>query len=108
MIVEKCVEQGLQAPSFEEGANFVVTLWRNGKSEKDLEKGTEKGIEKITENQRLILDNIALNPYITINELVPIVGIVASKVKENLAKLKSKGLIQRIVADKGGCWEIVE
>jgi ATP-dependent DNA helicase RecG len=61
---------------------------------------------KGTENQQLILTNIAQNPYITINELASIVGISASKIKENIAKLKDKGLIERIGADKGGYWKL--
>ncbi|MCL2597701.1 MAG: hypothetical protein FWD66_08625 [Paludibacter sp.] len=46
------------------------------------------------------------NPYITIEELIPVVGIVASKIKVNIAKFKTKGLLERIGPDKGGYWKI--
>ena len=72
------------------------------------EKGTEKGTEKLSKNQQLILDNMIKNPNITIEELVQIVGIVASKIKENISKLKAKGIIERTGAAKGGYWKILK
>jgi len=48
------------------------------------------------------------NQYITIDDLVAVVGISASKIKENLSKLKAKCLIERIGPDKGGHWKILK
>ncbi|MDR3246191.1 MAG: putative DNA binding domain-containing protein [Prevotellaceae bacterium] len=62
--------------------------------------------EKITANQQKILDCIAENQYITREELVVIVGISLSKIKENISKLKAKGLLERIGSDKKGHWKI--
>jgi predicted HTH transcriptional regulator len=50
------------------------------------------------------MDSISKNPHVTIEELLSIIGIAASKIKENLSKLKAKGLIERIGPDKGGHW----
>jgi predicted HTH transcriptional regulator len=50
------------------------------------------------------VNSITKNPHITIEELVPVVGIAASKIKENISRLKQKGLIERAGADKGGYW----
>jgi len=68
---------------------------------------TEKVGEKITSNQQLILDCIAENPRITIADLSLIIGISDRKIEANLQKLKSKGLIERVGADKGGHWRVV-
>ena len=46
------------------------------------------------------------NPFVTREELVITVGISLSKIKENISKLKAKGLIERVGPDKGGCWKI--
>jgi ATP-dependent DNA helicase RecG len=54
------------------------------------------------------LSSITQNPHITIEELVSVIGIAASKIKENISKLKKKGLIERIGADKGGYWKVVK
>ena len=51
---------------------------------------------------------MANNPKITIGEIVSIVGIVASKVKKNISKLKSKGIVEREGSNKGGSWKIKE
>jgi ATP-dependent DNA helicase RecG len=76
--------------------------------EKGLERGPEKGPEKVTVNQQKIVDTIRNNPFVTREELVEIVGISLSKIKENIAKLKTKGLIERVGSDKGGYWKISE
>jgi ATP-dependent DNA helicase RecG len=70
------------------------------------EKGTEKGTEKTTNNQQKIIDSISENPYITSDELAVIIGIRADKIRVNLSKLKAKGIIERIGADRGGYWKI--
>ena len=48
------------------------------------------------------------NPFVTREELVKTEGINLSKIKENIAKLKTKGFIERIGPDKGGYWKIVK
>jgi len=68
---------------------------------------TEKGPEKITANQQKILDTMTANPFVTREELVITVGISLSKIKENISKLKSKGLIERVGPDKGGYWKMI-
>ena len=75
-------------------------------TEKGIEKGTEKGTEKLTKNQQLIVNCMIQNAYVTIDEITTYVGISASKVKENISKLKHKNIIQRIGPDKGGYWEV--
>lgn len=48
------------------------------------------------------------NPNITTCELVMIVKISQRKIKENITKLKEKGLIRRVGPAKGGYWEIID
>ena len=55
----------------------------------------------------MILDAITKNPYLSSEDLSSIVGISAVKIRENLTKLKSKGLIERIGPDKGGHWKVI-
>ena len=86
------------------GRQFIAVFKRKGvKSEKLGEKVTEK----VTENQKTILDNIYKNGLITIKELSAIVSISERKIKENISKLKKKGLLKRIGPAKGGHWEII-
>ena len=69
---------------------------------------TEKVTEKVTENQRKMIDIISDNKWITINELSKFVGISPRKIKENIRKLKDIGMLMRIGPDKGGYWEIIK
>jgi len=39
--------------------------------------------------------------------LSDLVGISQRKIKENIQKLKEKGILQRIGSAKGGHWEVV-
>ena len=77
--------------------------------EKVTGKGTKKvtkGTRKVTENQRTILHSIFQNPNLSSNELSMIVGITPEKIRVNLTKLKTKGLLERIGGTKGGYWKI--
>jgi len=72
------------------------------------EKVWEKVGEKITPKQRLMLDSIVENPYITIANLASSIGISDRKIESNLQKLKAKGLIERVGADRGGYWKVIK
>ena len=66
----------------------------------------EKVPEKVPENQIKIINLMGKNPQITIPELAGAVGISERKIRENIAKLKTKGHIERIGPDRGGYWKV--
>jgi len=86
--------------------DFITTFWRKEKND-TIERVTEKGTEKVTENQRIILEKMKEFPSISAENLSSILSISLRKTKENISKLKAKGLIERIGADKGGYWKIM-
>ncbi len=112
---------GLKEPVFETDGFFRAVFFRPkkedifptmrkvGEEAEDRlgERVTEKVTEKVTENQQKILESIANNPRITALELANAIGISERKIKENIKKLKQKGLLRRIGADRGGYWEVV-
>ncbi|MDR1543312.1 MAG: putative DNA binding domain-containing protein [Prevotellaceae bacterium] len=77
-------------------------------TEKGTEERTEKGTEKLSVNQQKIIENMKVNSIISIKELSEIVGIAESKIKANIAKLKSRGILERVGANKGGYWKIAQ
>ena len=105
-IQQICKEYGVVNPVFEEIANGFRVILFNEKLNKT-KKPTEKPTEKLSSNQAKILDLIANNKYITSEELSLLLGIRADSVRENLSKLKNKGILTRIGPDKGGHWQIV-
>ena len=72
------------------------------------EKVTDKVTDKVTENQQMIIQIIRENKRVTTFEMSKIVKISQRKIKENIAKLKDYGIIERIGPAKGGHWEIVK
>ena len=114
MIVERCVEQGLRTPDFEQNADFLVTFWRNGESEREIniseditEKPTEKPTENLSKNQCKIIDLLKQNPKMTSEEISQFIGIRSDSVRDHIQTLKKLGIVRRIGPDKGGHWEII-
>jgi len=87
---------------------FEVVFQRPDLQKESYELRIQSVTEKVTENQKKILAQIKLNPFITTEELSKIVGISSRKIKENIAKLKNKDMLKRIGPAKGGHWEVVE
>jgi ATP-dependent DNA helicase RecG len=89
----------------------IFTSKKNDNQEHDVERTNQNKVgdkvgDKLTENQRKILTSISENPCITASELASVVGISKRKIEENIAKLKAKGLLDRIGADNGGYWQV--
>ena len=61
---------------------------------------------KLTVNQKKILEEIKKNPFSTQEELAEIIGITRKSINENMKKLQSQKIIERIGADKNGHWKI--
>ena len=70
-------------------------------------KVTVKVTQKVTVNQKKILEAIENNPNITQDELADIVGITRKSIISNMKKLQENGLIKRIGADKNGHWQLI-
>jgi len=95
-------EAGLPEPKFGNiSSGFQVTVF----SQENVTE-TENNTENLSKNQKIIINEIKKNPNITSEELSNIIGITADNVRVNLSKLKSKGLIERVGADKGGYWRV--
>ena len=67
----------------------------------------EKLGEKLGENERKILEMVLKNKYISAKELSENIGISETALEKNIGKLKKRGLLRRIGADRGGYWEVV-
>ena len=83
---------------------FITTFKRKNVPEKDL----EKDLEKLTENQKKIILEIKKNKFVTQQDLSKLVRINEKNIRNNIMKLKQKGLLKRIGPDKGGYWEVVD
>lgn len=64
-------------------------------------------VGNLTENQQKIVEQIKQNSKISAANLCEIIGISKRKIEENLAKLKEKGILQRVGRTRGH-WEVLE
>ena len=115
MIVEKCLEHGLKMPEFQQDDTFRLIFWRKTEEENIIEttvsvpnKSGKKGTVKLTSIQANILKEVSVNQFITIPEISEKVKINIRNTKNNIFKLKSKGLLERIGSDKNGYWRVIE
>ena len=77
-------------------------------TEKVTQKVTVNVTVKLTVNQKKIIEEIKKNPFVTQEKLSNIIGITRKSINENMKKLQSMEIIERIGADKNGHWEIKE
>ena len=76
-------------------------------SEKSSGKSSEKSSEKSSgKSSEKIINIIKDNPHITIEEMSSLLSLSTRAIEKNISKLKAQGLIERVGADKGGCWKI--
>ncbi|MDR2425280.1 MAG: putative DNA binding domain-containing protein [Prevotellaceae bacterium] len=123
-IMNACIRHGgcnVRFLSFQHG--FMVVLSRSvEKTEKSVEKidnGVEKSVEKIDgsveksddgveKSVEKILKLIQDNPKITQMEISRITGLTRRGVEKNISMLKTKGLIEREGAGRGGYWKVIK
>lgn len=72
---------------------------------KDLDKDLDKDLE-LNNNQKQIIIEIQKNKNITQKELSEIINITEKNIRNNIKKLKSKAIIERVGPDNGGYWII--
>lgn len=65
-------------------------------------------VDGLVENQRLMLELIAVNPRISKREMAEKIGISTTAIDKNITALKTRGLLTRIGPDKGGHWKVVD
>jgi len=97
---------------------FYITFKPNSEylkmvSKKDIIKDTAKDtlkdtVKLLSKNEKIILAEIGKEPKITSKELSVLLSINLRNAKNNISKLKQKGLLKRIGSAKGGCWKIIK
>ncbi|MCQ2251649.1 MAG: Fic family protein [Bacteroidales bacterium] len=77
-------------------------------STQEINSGPQRGTqEKPKSTQEMILEELAVHPFTTRDELAKLVGISPDGIKKQLDKLKRAGTIRHVGATKKGHWEII-
>ena len=105
-IEENCLPQ----PEFKDYNGFFKAIFYGaGKEvEKISDREVEREVEIITDNQKMILEMIGINPFVSKKEMSETVGIRSSSIDKNITTLKEKGHLKRVGPAKGGHWEIIK
>ncbi len=102
-VKKECQQHGIFEPTFEEFQHgFKVTL------HKETTQETTQEIEPKTSTREKICHLIEDNKKITRIELAQTIGVSEDAIKQQLAKLKSEGIIQRVGSTKAGHWEVIK
>ncbi|MBR4751763.1 MAG: putative DNA binding domain-containing protein [Thermoguttaceae bacterium] len=75
-------------------------------SAKTSDKASEKSYERLSDNERRILELLIKNPEYTIRQMKEILSSGRTLVTTCLKSLKEKGLIERIGSDRKGSWKV--
>jgi ATP-dependent DNA helicase RecG len=117
-IVDDCLKQKLPEPEFnEESGVFSVVFFkaRERVGERVGKKvgervGKKVGVrpgEKLTDNQRKILELIKQDAYISAVKIAKAIKLSIRKTEENIKKLRERKCLKRIGPARGGYWEVV-
>ena len=105
---EKTIEETVEKTVKKVGENEKTVEKSAGKgTEKTVEKTIEKTVEKIDKIDKKILQLIENSIYIKVSEISKKIERGISVTNERIAKLKAKGLLERIGPDKGGYWKVI-
>ena len=109
-IREICNKEKASFPKIEFDENYFYVSFKQSREYLKLasRKVTERVTERVTENQLRILEEIRKNKYVTTKYMSSVIGISERKIKENIRKLKEKGLLKRVGPAKGGYWKVLE
>lgn len=107
-IYEACNEENVKVEFYRLKSGFLVVFHRKEVYQKwPKAKGVEKGVEKLSENERIIYNLIKDNSYISKETMMLKGNLTKKTVEYNISKLKRDALIRRIGPDKGGHWKII-
>ena len=63
---------------------------------------------KLNKTQKSIIVLLKSNNKTTYDELAQTLDVDRTTIMRNIAKLKEKGVLERIGEDKNGCWKVIE
>lgn len=96
--------------TFEEIAEIFITTFER-KAAVDIQglgdKLGDRLGDKLTEIQKRIIHSMEKSPQISITQLHEKIGISTTAIENNIKKLKTFGIIERVGKAKGGIWKII-
>lgn len=105
-IYEECTANNVKVEFRKEKIGFTIIFYR--KNFENMQNVPVNDPVKLNKTENQILQLIKNNPNITQKEIADILKLSEKTIKRNTNKLKEKGLLRRIGADKNGYWKIIQ
>lgn len=110
-IYEECTENQVRVEFRKEKIGFTIIFYRkNYEKENEITKNVlvnDPVNANLNITKESILKIIMKNPKVTQISIANQLEISEKTVKRNISKLKEKGIVERIGADKNGYWKII-
>lgn len=109
-ICNSCIENGNPLPKFELSENDVTVVFEKAISDSSNVTGkvTGKATGKATGKSEIIVNTILANPHTTVEDLMELLNMSNTGVRNIMRQLKADGIIKRVGSDKTGHWEVVD
>ena len=103
-------EDGNPLPKFELSENDVTVVFEKAISDSANMTGkvTGKATGKATGKSEIIVNTILANPHTTVEDLMELLNMSNTGVRNIMRQLKADGIIKRVGSDKTGHWEVVD
>jgi len=101
-IYDACSEANVKVDFKKLKSGFLVVLNRR------TDWGVEKGVGKLSENERKIIELVKENPHISKAEMTAKGRLSKKTIEYNIESLKKKKILKRTGPAKGGYWEIIK
>ena len=95
-MMDLCAGHSLPEPEFRQQGGFVMVCFMKNRL-----------TERLTENQRKIVDLIMADPYVSFDRMAEAVGISRTAIINNTNKLKERNIIAQVGEDNGGRWVLL-
>ena len=111
-IREMCKKENAPFPEIEFNENYFYVIFKQSHeylkmAEQTPQKTPQKTPQNITRLEHEILAFLLENSHATREDIAKKLNVSTETVKEYIAKLKVKGVLQRVGPDKGGYWKVV-
>ena len=103
-MIDLCREHGVAEPEYFSDGHTVKVVFRKGILEKNVTKDV---IKELTDRQRVILESVSENPFVTTVEMSQKANVTIRTILRDIDILHEKGILAREGGRKNGRWVIL-
>ena len=108
-MTESCVYWGKSPPIIDirYGSVFSITF-ETGITNSITNSITNKELDNLSDRQKFILEQMQVNPFVSVNDMADILNISTRNIKANIKTLRDAGIISRVGSTRKGHWVVLD